>query len=209
MIKERSKGSGRTAAGEDGYRRGVRRRVTRRCRHAARTSGLADYFAVDELDAIPVSGRRVVARLNWRKQGPTPGRVVDPLFDSENSSASFRRSAGAVRSADVIARIVDGSECDEFKALYGSSLVTGWATLYGYPIGILANHRGVVVSPRNRRRPPSSSSWPTPSDTPLLFLHNTDRLHGRQTIRGRRDDQARLDDDQRRLQTHPCRTSRC
>src|ERR1700720_682291 len=46
----------------------------------ARTSGLADYFAVDELDAIRI-GRRIVARLNWRKQGPTPAPVVDPLFD--------------------------------------------------------------------------------------------------------------------------------
>src|SRR5213078_142810 len=48
----------------------------------ARTSGLADYLAVDEVDAIRIGGR-VVARLNWRKQGPAPGPVTEPLFDSE------------------------------------------------------------------------------------------------------------------------------
>ena len=93
----------------------------------ARTSGLADYFAVDELDAIRI-GRRIVARLNWRKQGPAPGPVTEPLFDPEEL-------VGIVPSdlripfdpREVIARIVDGSEFDEFKPLYGSSLVTGWA----------------------------------------------------------------------------------
>ncbi len=65
----------------------------------ARTSGLADYFAVDELDAIRI-GRRIVARLNWRKQGPTPGPVSEPLFDAEELLGIVPvRSAGAVRSA--------------------------------------------------------------------------------------------------------------
>src|SRR3984893_4670247 len=138
----------------------------------ARTSGLADYFAVDELDAIRI-GRRIVARLNWRKQGPVPCPVAEPLFDAEGL-------VGIVGSdlripfdpREVIARIVDFSEFDEFKALYGSSLVTGWATLYGYPIGILANHRGVLFSEESQKAT-QFIQLANRSDTPLLFLHNT------------------------------------
>lgn len=138
----------------------------------ARTSGLADYFAVDELDAIRI-GRRIVARLNWVKQGPRPRPVVEPLFDAEEL-------IGVVPSdlripfdpRDVIARIVDGSEFDEFKPMYGSSLVTGWATLCGYPIGILANHRGVLFSEESQKAT-QFIQLANRYDTPLLFLHNT------------------------------------
>ena len=73
---------------------------------------------------------------------------------------------------EVIARIVDGSEFDEFKPLYGSSLVTGWATLHGYPIGILANHRGVLFSEESQKAT-QFIQLANRSDTPLLFLHNT------------------------------------
>src|SRR5215218_6222578 len=138
----------------------------------ARTSGLADYFAVDELDAIRI-GRRIVARLNWRKQGPTPGPVTAPLFDTEELLGivpSDLRIPFDPR--DVIARVVDGSEFDEFKPLYGSSLVTGWATLYGYPIGILANHRGVLFSEESQKAT-QFIQLANRADTPLLFLHNT------------------------------------
>ena len=165
----------------------------------ARTSGLADYFAVDELDAIRI-GRRIVARLNWRKQGPTPGPVTEPLFDAEELlgivPADLRIPFDP---REVIARIVDGSEFDEFKPLYGSSLVTGWATLHGYPIGILANARGVLFSEESQKAT-QFIQLANRSDTPLLFLHNTTGYMVGQGVRGRRDDQARLDDDQRRLQ---------
>jgi acetyl-CoA carboxylase carboxyltransferase component len=138
----------------------------------SRTSGLGDYFAVDELDAIRI-GRRIVARLNWRKRGPTPGPVTDPLFDAEELIGivpSDLRIPFDPR--DVIARIVDGSDFDEFKPLYGSSLVTGWATLHGYPIGILANHRGVLFSEESQKAT-QFIQLANRSDTPLLFLHNT------------------------------------
>jgi acetyl-CoA carboxylase carboxyltransferase component len=138
----------------------------------ARTSGLADYFAVDELDALRI-GRRIVARLNWRKQGPTPRPVTEPLFNADELLGivpSDLRIPFDPR--DVIARIVDGSEFDEFKPLYGSSLVTGWATLYGYPIGILANHRGVLFSEESQKAT-QFIQLANRYDTPLLFLHNT------------------------------------
>ena len=138
----------------------------------ARVSGLADYFAVDELDAIRI-GRRIVARLNWVKQGPAPAPVIDPLFDSEELigivPADLRIPFDP---REVIARIVDGSEFDEFKAMYGSSLVTGWARLHGYPLGILANARGVLFSEESQKAT-QFIQLANRSNTPLLFLHNT------------------------------------
>ncbi|EUA30055.1 carboxyl transferase domain protein [Mycobacterium xenopi 4042] len=73
---------------------------------------------------------------------------------------------------EVIARIVDGSEFDEFKPLYGSSLVTGWARLHGYPLGILANARGILFSEESQKAT-QFIQLANRSDTPLLFLHNT------------------------------------
>ena len=52
---------------------------------------------------------------------------------------------------EVLARMVDGSEFDEYKPLYGTSLVTGWARLHGYPVGVLANHRGVLFSEESKK----------------------------------------------------------
>lgn len=138
----------------------------------ARTSGLGDYLANDELDAIRI-GRRIVARLNWRKQGPAPVPVVEPEYDAEELlgivGADLRIPFDP---RDVIARIVDGSDFDEFKPLYGSSLVTGWATLYGYPVGILANARGVLFSEESQKAT-QFIQLANRANSPLLFLHNT------------------------------------
>ncbi|AQT81523.1 acetyl-CoA carboxylase carboxyltransferase subunit [Mycolicibacterium litorale] len=138
----------------------------------ARVSGLADYFAVDELDAIRI-GRRIVSRLNWVKQGPRPRPVVPPLADPNELlgivSADLRIPFDP---REIIARIVDGSDFDEFKPMYGSSLVTGWATLHGYPLGILANARGVLFSEESQKAT-QFIQLANRSNTPLLFLHNT------------------------------------
>ncbi|WP_280244792.1 acyl-CoA carboxylase subunit beta [Nocardia abscessus] len=139
----------------------------------ARVSGLADYYALDEQDAIRI-GRSIIRRLNWRKQGPAPrAEVIDPLYDPEDL-------LGIVPSdlkipfdpREVIARIVDGSDFDEFKPLYGSSLVTGWAELHGYPVGILANARGVLFSEESQKAT-QFIQLANKTNTPLLFLHNT------------------------------------
>ncbi|BBZ77575.1 acetyl-CoA carboxylase carboxyltransferase subunit [Mycolicibacterium anyangense] len=138
----------------------------------ARISGLADYFAVDELDALRI-GRRIVARLNWGKQGPPPKAVVPPLADPDELlgivSADLRIPFDP---REIIARISDGSDFDEFKPLYGSSLVTGWATVHGYPLGILANARGVLFSEESQKAT-QFIQLANRSNTPLLFLHNT------------------------------------
>lgn len=126
----------------------------------ARTSGLADYFATDEPDALR-QARRVVARLNWRKAHADPGPAEPPKYDAEELLGIVPGDLKVpFDPREVIARIVDGSDLDEFKPLYGRSLATGWAALHGYPIGILANAQG-CCSARSPRRPRSSSSSPT------------------------------------------------
>jgi acetyl-CoA carboxylase carboxyltransferase component len=139
----------------------------------ARVSGLADYLAVDELDAIRI-GRQIVKRLNWRKDGPAPAiDYAEPLFDADellDIVPSDLRIPFDPR--DVIARVVDGSEFDEFKPLYGASLVTGWARMHGYPVGILANSQGVLFS-EEAQKAAQFIQLANQIDTPLLFLHNT------------------------------------
>jgi acyl-CoA carboxylase subunit beta len=139
----------------------------------ARVSGLADYFAVDELDGIRL-GRQIVRRLNQRKRGPgTRGAGRPPRLDPEHllgiPSADPKIPFDP---RDVIGRLVDDSDFDEFKPLYGTSLVTGFAELHGYPIGILANHRGVLFSEESHKAT-QFIQLANQIDTPLVFLQNT------------------------------------
>ncbi len=138
----------------------------------ARVSGLADYLAVDELDAIRI-GRRIVARLNWVKRGPTPRPVVPPLADPDDLLGIVPTDLRIpFDPREIIARIADGSDFDEFKAMYGGSLVTGWTTVHGYPLGVLANARGVLFSEESQKAT-QFIQLANRSNTPLLFLHNT------------------------------------
>jgi acetyl-CoA carboxylase carboxyltransferase component len=139
----------------------------------ARTSGLADYLATDEQDAIRL-GRRIVARLNWRKHGPAPRvDVAEPTHDPEELLGIVPTDLKVPFDPhDVIVRVVDGSEFDEFKPLYGSSLVTGWARVHGYPVGILANAQGVLFSEESQKAA-QFIQLANQTDTPLIFLHNT------------------------------------
>jgi acyl-CoA carboxylase subunit beta len=139
----------------------------------ARTSGLADYLAVDEEDAIRI-GRRIIARLNWRKLGPEPATdYSEPLYDAEDLLGIVPADLKTpFDPRDVIARVVDGSDFDEFKPLYGTSLVTGWARMHGYPVGILANAQGVLFSEESQKAA-QFIQLANQTDTPLLFLHNT------------------------------------
>ncbi|HKF34557.1 MAG TPA: carboxyl transferase domain-containing protein [Jatrophihabitantaceae bacterium] len=138
----------------------------------ARVSGLADYLAADEPDAIRLA-RRIVTRLNWRKLGPAPGPADDPRYDEEELLGIVPPDLRTpFDPRDVIARVVDGSDFDEFKPRYGASLVTGWARVHGYPIGILANSQGVLFSGESQKAT-QFIQLANQSDTPLLFLHNT------------------------------------
>ncbi|HEX7717192.1 MAG TPA: carboxyl transferase domain-containing protein [Marmoricola sp.] len=150
----------------------------------ARVSGLADYLAVDEHDAIRI-GRRIVARLNWRKAGggapatslETP--YAEPDHDPEELLDLIPTDLKEpFDPREVIVRIADGrSETnevvfDEFKPLYGSSLVTGWAKIHGHQIGILANAQGVLFS-EEAQKATQFIQLANQVDVPLLFLHNT------------------------------------
>ncbi|GAB2834749.1 acyl-CoA carboxylase subunit beta [Streptomyces daliensis] len=142
----------------------------------ARGSGLADYFALDEPDALRQT-RRVVARLNWRKAHPSPspstGIAEPPKYDEEELLGIVPGDLKVpFDPREVIARLVDGSDFDEFKPLYGASLVTGWAALHGYPVGILANARGVLFSEESQKAT-QFIQLANQRDIPLLFLHNT------------------------------------
>ncbi|GAA2156570.1 carboxyl transferase domain-containing protein [Kitasatospora kazusensis] len=141
----------------------------------ARTSGLADHLALDEPDALRIA-RRIVHRLHWRKPGPDPdpdALAAPPKYD-ENELLGIVPGDLKVPfdPREVIARIVDGSDFDEFKPRYGTSLVTGWASLHGYPVGILANAQGVLFSAESQKAA-QFIQLANQRDIPLVFLHNT------------------------------------
>ncbi|WP_371054071.1 acyl-CoA carboxylase subunit beta [Rhodococcus gordoniae] len=139
----------------------------------ARTSGLADYLAEDEMGAIRI-GREIVRRLNWRKLGPGPSEPADePLYSADQllGIPSYDPKV-PFDPRDVLSRIVDGSRFDEFKPLYGTSLVTGWASIHGYPVGVLANARGVLLN-EEAEKATQFIQLANQIDTPLLFLQNT------------------------------------
>lgn len=150
----------------------------------SRISGLSDHLAVDELDAIRL-GRQIVRRLNWRKLGPAPSaRAVEPVLDQAEllgvASADVRVPFDV---HEIVWRVVDGSEFDEFKPLYGSQLVTGWASLWGYPIGVLANN-GILFSEESQKGAQFIQLC-NQRDIPLLFVQNiTGFMVGTQYERG-------------------------
>lgn len=139
----------------------------------ARVSGLADYLAEDEQDAIRI-GRRILARLNWRKRGQRPSQTPDPPLHDADQLLGIASADPKVPfdPRDVIARLVDGSRFDEFKPLYGQSLVTGWASLHGYPVGILANAQGILFS-EEAEKAAQFIQLANQIDTSLVFLQNT------------------------------------
>ena len=139
----------------------------------ARQSGLADFLAETEHDALRI-GRSIVARLNWRKPGSGPAFTpAEPASDPEELLGIVPEDLKVpFDPREVIARIVDGSDFDEFKPLYGTSLVTGWAALHGYPIGILANARGVLFSEESQKAA-QFIQLANQIGVPLLFLQNT------------------------------------
>ena len=137
----------------------------------AEVSGLGEYLAEDEHDALRLC-REVVSHLNWRKAGP-PASLSDdePLYDAEELlgivSADLKRPVDV---HDVIARIVDGSRFEEFKPRYGATMVCGWASIQGYPVGILGNNG--VIYPDSAQKAAHFVQLCNQIDVPLLFLQN-------------------------------------
>ncbi|CAG7834716.1 unnamed protein product [Allacma fusca] len=106
-------------------------------------SGVTDHYALNDNDALQIC-RRIVRNLNLKKKDlPGGNEPLYPLDDIYGIVGTNLRKSFDVR--EVIARIVDGSEFDEFKERYGDTLVTGFGRLYGHPVGIVANN-GVLFS---------------------------------------------------------------
>ena len=125
----------------------------------ASVSGLGDYLAEDEPEAIRMC-RDVVAHLRWRKLGPGPTCQPDPpVLDPEELLGLIPHDLKTpVDVREVIARVVDGSRFEEFKVRYGATIVCGWASIHGFPVGILGNNGVLFPNPRRRLRSSSSSA---------------------------------------------------
>ena len=137
----------------------------------AEVSGLAEYLAEDERDACRLC-RQVISQLNWRKAGPPPSLRADPpQLDAEELlglvSPDLRRPVDV---RELIGRVVDGSRFGEFKPRYGTTLVCGWASIYGYPIGIVGNNG--VLNPESAEKAAHFIQLCNQIDVPLLFLQN-------------------------------------
>ena len=183
----------------------------------ARVSGLADYLAQDEHDAIRI-GRRIVARLNWRKHTAV---ALARLDRSRARRTSFDQRGGRTRRdpdglldlipadlkepfdpREVIVRVCDGTgpgngrPFDEFKPLYGTSLVTGWAQAARPADRHPRQRAGRAVQ---RGGPEGDAVHPAgqPDRRTAAVPAQHHRLHGRRGVRAGRDHQARRADDQR------------
>jgi acetyl-CoA carboxylase carboxyltransferase component len=137
----------------------------------SRISGVSDYLARDERDAIRI-GREIVAHLEWRKAAqPLPRPVEPPRYDPDELLGIASPDVKVpFDQREVIARIVDGSRFSEFKPLYGATLVCGWAHVHGYPVGIVANN-GILFS-ESSQKGAQFIELCNSSDVPLVFLQN-------------------------------------
>ncbi len=137
----------------------------------ARQSGVVDHYAVDDAQALAMA-RRIVANFNSVKQPNIPLRDPrPPLYDPAELDGAVPvdlKKQYDVR--EVIARLVDASEFDEFKALYGTTLITGFAHIWGMPVGILGNN-GILYS-ESAQKAAHFIELCCQRKIPLLFLQN-------------------------------------
>jgi 3-methylcrotonyl-CoA carboxylase beta subunit len=137
----------------------------------SRQSGVTDYYAIDDSHAIGIA-RRIIANLNQVKRSYLEVRTArDPLFPAEELYGivpADPRTPYDVR--DVIARLVDGSEFQEFKELYGQTLICGFAHIHGFPVGILANN-GILFS-ESALKGTHFIELASQRNIPLVFLQN-------------------------------------
>jgi acetyl-CoA carboxylase carboxyltransferase component len=137
----------------------------------ARESGVADHYATSDEHALAIA-RRIVANLQRRKHVPwAVTRPEAPALDPRELYGlvpeDFRHQ---VDPRELIARLVDGSRFDEFKALYGETLVCGWGRIEGYPVGILANN-GVLLA-ESAQKGAHFVELACKRKVPLVFLQN-------------------------------------
>ncbi|MBA1200643.1 methylcrotonoyl-CoA carboxylase [Pseudomonas capeferrum] len=136
-----------------------------------RISGVADHYADDDQHALAIA-RRCVANLNWRKLGELRQQApIAPLYEAGELYGVVPADAKQPFDArEVIARLVDGSVFDEFKALFGTTLVCGFAHLHGYPVAILANN-GILFA-EAAQKGAHFIELACQRGIPLIFLQN-------------------------------------
>ena len=147
-------------------------------------SGVSDYLAEDDAHALEIV-RDIVANLPHQEKAQIPRRPAqEPVYDPQEIWGIVPRSISTPYDArEIIARMVDGSEFLEFKALYGPTLVTGWAYIHGYQVGILANN-GVLFSD-SALKATQFISLCDRQGIPLVFLQNiAGYIVGREYERG-------------------------
>ncbi|XP_053331455.1 methylcrotonoyl-CoA carboxylase beta chain, mitochondrial [Spea bombifrons] len=136
-----------------------------------RKSGVTDHYALDDSHALHLA-RKAVRNLNYKKKlDVTIEEPEDPLFPADELygivGANLKKSFDV---REVIARIVDGSKFDEFRALYGDTLVTGFSRIFGIPVGIIGNN-GVLFS-ESAKKGTHFIQLCCQRNIPLLFLQN-------------------------------------
>ena len=136
-----------------------------------RTSGVSDHYAQNDHHALQIA-RQCIGNINRVKPIDMDTRAVrEPLYDSKEIYGIIPKDARQPYDVrDVIARIVDGSEFNEFKALYGTTLICGFAHLFGYPIGIVANN-GILFS-ESAQKGAHFIELCAQRKIPLIFLQN-------------------------------------
>ena len=134
-------------------------------------SGLSDYLAEDEMDALRLC-RQVVSHLNWDKTGLEPKKISsDPIYNQEELLGILAEDLkSAVDIKEIIARFSDGSKFEEFKPLYGPTMVCGWTSVHGYQVGILGNNGPIY--PESAEKAASFIQLCNKRNIPLIFLHN-------------------------------------
>ena len=134
-------------------------------------SGLSDYLAEDEMDALRIC-REVVSHLNWKKIGDKPKKIpTAPIYDQEELLGLISEDLKSpVDIREVIARFVDGSQFEEFKSLYGPTMICGWASVHGYQVGIVGNNGPIY--PECAEKAASFIQLCNKRNIPLIFLQN-------------------------------------
>jgi acetyl-CoA carboxylase carboxyltransferase component len=134
-------------------------------------SGLSDYLAEDEMDALRLC-RQVISHLNWDKTGQEPKKISsDPIYNQEELLGIIAEDLkSAVDIKEIIARFSDGSKFEEFKPLYGPTMVCGWTSVHGYQVGILGNNGPIY--PESAEKAASFIQLCNKRNIPLIFLHN-------------------------------------
>ena len=144
-----------------------------------RQSGVADHYATSDEHALAIA-RRIVADTHGRRPEP-PWQIAAPEPPAADPDDLYGLVPDDHRTQldprEVIARIVDGSRFDEFKALYGETLVCGWARIEGYPVGIIASN-GVLFA-ESSQKGAHFIELACKRKVPLVFT-NIPPLHGRQ-----------------------------